>query len=243
MPDGGTLTLSTRNEPDLRAIDGVDEPVKPGDYVAIAVADTGSGMTPDVAARAFDPFFTTKPMGQGTGLGLSQVYGFVRQSCGHATIRSVPGRGTTITLHLPRLAEGAAVARTEVPLRQRAQRISGVTILVAEDDILVRRYTSEVLQEAGHRVLAAGDALGALDLLERHPDVGLMFSDLVMGAGMDGLALAAEARRRRPNLKIILTTGHGREAAGPREWPADVGFLPKPTRPASCSIASTSPSG
>ncbi len=228
MPEGGTLTLSTRNASDLQVIEGVDEPIKPGDYVVIAVTDTGSGMTPDVAAKAFDPFFTTKPMGQGTGLGLSQVYGFVRQSGGHASIRSAPGRGTTITLHLPRLAEGVAMARGEAPPRQRAQRISGVTILLAEDDLLVRRYASEILQEAGHRVLAAGDALGALDLLDRHPDVGLMFSDLVMGAGMDGLALAAEARRRRPDLKIILTTGHGREAAGAREWPADVGFLPKP---------------
>jgi signal transduction histidine kinase/CheY-like chemotaxis protein len=229
MPEGGALTLSTRNEADLRMIEGVDEPVQPGDYVAIAVTDTGSGMTPDIAARAFDPFFTTKPMGQGTGLGLSQVYGFVRQSGGHASIRSTQGRGTTITLYLPRLAEGVVPAgREDASQRPRMKRVSGVTVLLAEDDLLVRRYASEILQEAGHRVLAAGDALGALDLLERHPDVGLMFSDLVMGAGMDGLALAAEARRRRPDLKIILTTGHGREATGEREWPADVGFLPKP---------------
>ncbi len=229
MPEGGALTLSTRNEPALVAIEGIDEPVQPGDYIAIAVSDTGSGMTSDVAAKAFDPFFTTKPMGQGTGLGLSQVYGFVRQSGGHASIRSVLGKGTTITLHLPRLAEGAVGTPPESKAAQtRIKRVSGVTILLAEDDLLVRRYTSEILQEAGHRVLAAGNALAALDLLDRHPDVGLLFSDLVMGAGMDGLALAAEVRRRKPDLKIILTTGHGREAAGDREWPAGVAFLPKP---------------
>ncbi len=229
MPDGGLMTLSTRNAPDLRAIDGVDEPITPGDYIAITVTDTGSGMTSDVVAQAFDPFFTTKPMGQGTGLGLSQVYGFVRQSGGHASIRSTAGRGTAITLYLPRLAEGAAAApQEEKTVRQRSERIGGVTILLAEDDVLVRRYASEILQEAGHRVLAAKDALAALDLLERHPDVGLLFSDLVMGAGMDGLALAVEARRRRRDLKIILTTGHGREAAGAREWPDDVAFMPKP---------------
>ena len=232
MPEGGTLTIATHNRPDLHAIEGVDEEVAAGDYVAIAVADTGSGMPPDIAARAFDPFFTTKPMGQGTGLGLSQVYGFARQSGGYASITSSPGRGTTVTIHLPRLVH-QIVERRAPAARQRTQRVTGVTVLLAEDDVLVRRFASELLQEAGHRVLAASDALSALDLLNRHPDVGLLFSDLVMGAGMDGLALAAEARRRKPELKIILTTGHGREATGGREWPPGMAFLPKPYTAAS----------
>lgn len=230
MPEGGTLAIATRNRAGLSAIEGMEEPVAAGDYLQIEVSDSGVGMPPEIAARAFDPFFTTKPSGQGTGLGLSQVYGFARQSGGYASIRSALGRGVAVSIHLPRLSAEAEArfAKPTPPQRVASGPGRRITILVVEDDVLVRRFACEVLQEAGHRALAASDALSALDLLERHADVGLLFADLVLGSGMDGMALAVEARRRRPELKVLLTTGHGLEALAARDPPADMAPLPKP---------------
>jgi PAS domain S-box-containing protein len=211
MPEGGRLTIGAENarfgSPD--ALD--DTGVPPGQYVRIVVTDTGSGMTPEVIARAFDPFFTTKPVGQGTGLGLSQVYGFVRQSGGHVTIHSEPGQGTTVSLYLPRLLsakseEAVAEAPRELP-RGEAQEV----VLVVEDEAVVRQFTVDALAELGYRVLEADGAAAALRLLDGHPEVALLFTDVVM-PDTNGRRLADEALRRRPGLRVLFTTGYTRDA-------------------------------
>jgi CheY-like chemotaxis protein len=186
--------------------------VKPGQYVMIAVADTGSGMTKEVVAKAFDPFFTTKELGHGTGLGLSQVYGFIKQSGGHAKIYSEPGAGTTVKLYLPRLVGAhAAQVKPMQPLAAPAGDAQG-TILLVEDDEDVRRFTVEVLRQLGYRVLSAGDAATALKALEENPDVDLLFTDIGLPGGMNGRQLADEALSRRPQLKLLFTTGYTRNA-------------------------------
>jgi signal transduction histidine kinase/ActR/RegA family two-component response regulator len=222
MPaEGGRLTIETANA-HLDERYAREAGVPEGQYVLIAVTDTGSGMSAEVASRAFEPFFTTKEVGQGTGLGLSQVYGFVRQSGGHVKIYSEPGEGTTVKLYLPRLREvagaetaeaaaaGAAGARDgrRPPLPEGA----GETVLVVEDDEGVRRFTTEALRDLGYRVLEADGAPAALRLLDAHgAGVDLLFIDVVM-PDMNGRRLADEARRRRPDLKVLFTTGYSRNA-------------------------------
>ncbi|MGY2052733.1 ATP-binding protein [Methylobacterium sp. JK268] len=201
MPGGGRLTLET-------APDGSEEG-RPA--VAVTVRDTGTGMPPEVVARAFEPFFTTKPQGRGTGLGLSQVYGFVTQSGGRVRIDSAPGRGTAVVLVLPVYegsapVEGSGRGRLAGP----AQRPKARTVLVVEDDALVRRASAESIGELGYRTLTASDGEAALAALESNRDVSVLFTDVVM-PGLDGPALAAEARRRRPGLKVVFATGHGRD--------------------------------
>jgi CheY-like chemotaxis protein len=186
--------------------------LQPGPYVMIAVTDTGRGMAPEVVARAFDPFFTTKEVGRGTGLGLSQVYGFVKQSGGQVRIRSEPGRGTTVTLYLPRLVAeaapvGAGAATPPVPLPRGGGH---EVVLVVEDEALVRQLAVEALRELGYGVLEADGAEAALATLDRH-DVALLFTDIVM-PGVNGRRLADEACRRRPALKLMYTTGYARQA-------------------------------
>ena len=182
-----------------------------GDYVRLGVADTGCGMDPATAARVFEPFFTTKEQGKGTGLGLSMVYGFVRQSGGQVTVETVPGRGTTFCLWLPRSA------RTPLPLARRGEASApaarGGTVLVVEDDPAVRAYSAELFADLGFEVVEAGDAPAALAVLEaRSGEIDLLFTDIVM-PGMSGRALAQAARDRWPELKILFTTGYAREAA------------------------------
>jgi CheY-like chemotaxis protein len=209
--EGGRLTIETANcHLDERYV--ADQPgLQAGQYVMIAVTDTGSGMGPEVVAKAFDPFFTTKEVGRGTGLGLSQVYGFVKQSGGHVRIYSEPGQGTTVKLYMPRKlgaeqeageAEGAADA-----LRSDGREL----ILVVEDEAAVRMMSVDALEELGYRVLEADGGEAALKLLDAHPDIALMFTDVVM-PGMNGRKLADEAWRRRPDLKILFTTGYTRNA-------------------------------
>jgi PAS domain S-box-containing protein len=212
MPDdGGRLTIETQNAHlDTRyaaAHTGVPE----GQYVLVAVTDTGSGMPPDVMAKAFDPFFTTKEVGKGTGLGLSQVYGFVKQSGGHVKIYSEPGQGTTVKVYLPRLfMEDAAVEtpvqKPEVPLGDARE-----VVLVVEDEPGVRQFSVDALKELGYRVLEADGAAAALRLLDGHPEIALLFTDVVM-PDVNGRRLADEARRRRPGLKVLYTTGYTRNA-------------------------------
>jgi PAS domain S-box-containing protein len=212
MPDGGgRLTIETQNAHlDTRYVashTGVPE----GQYVLVAVTDTGSGMPPDVIAKAFDPFFTTKDVGKGTGLGLSQVYGFVKQSGGHVKIYSERGQGTTVKIYLPRLLSGdptveAVPEKVEIPLGDLRE-----VVLVVEDEPGVRRFSVEALRELGYRVLEADGAAAALRLIDQHPEIALMFTDVVM-PDVNGRKLTDEAHRRRPGLKVLYTTGYTRNA-------------------------------
>ncbi len=213
MPDGGKLTIETANcyldDPYVKAL---AEPVAAGQYVMIAVADTGLGMDRDTMERAFEPFFTTKSFGKGTGLGLSQVYGFVRQSSGHVQIYSETGEGTTVKIYLPR-ASSADEQPEEMDRRGAAGGAIGAeTILVVEDDDALRVYAVEVLSDLGYSVLAATTAASALELIGRRDDIDLLFTDIVMPGGMNGRQLADEAVRQRPGLKVLFTTGYTRNA-------------------------------
>ncbi len=211
MPDGGTLTLATAerhlSEADLIGQDGAG----PGDYMEIAVSDTGEGMSPEVAARAFEPFFTTKPLGQGTGLGLSQLYGFVHQSDGLVRLESALGRGTTIRLYLPRRDEVVRPPRADVPGPAEACAGAGRTVLVVEDEDGVRTLVAEALREQGHRVLQATDGSAALRLLLSEARVDLLVTDVGL-PGLNGGQLAEAARERRPGLPVLFITGYAGDA-------------------------------
>jgi PAS domain S-box-containing protein len=213
MPKGGELTIETANaQLDASYVAGQSE-VPPGQYVMIAVTDTGEGMAKDVLDRAFEPFFTTKEVGKGTGLGLSMIYGFVKQSGGHVKLYSEEGQGTTIKIYLPRLL-GDAMAEPEDGFARRAAEAGSAreTILVVEDDVDVRGYTVECLQELGYRVLEAHDGPSALHQLERFDGkIDLLFTDVVMPR-MSGAELTAETRRLQPGLKVLYTSGYTRNA-------------------------------
>lgn len=212
MPEGGRLTIETSNawlDEDYLAM--VPEPVQPGQYVLIAVSDTGSGMDADTIARVFEPFFTTKAVGKGTGLGLSQVYGFVRQTGGHIRIYSEPGEGTTIKLYLPKAGEDAVEA-TEATTPDAVVEGRGEVVVVVEDHEDLRRYASEVLSDLGYTIVAVGDAAEALKVLETGRQVDLLFTDVILPGGMDGRRLADAATVLRPGLKILFTTGYSRNA-------------------------------
>jgi signal transduction histidine kinase len=207
MADGGRLTIETANchLDDTYASAHVEVPA--GQYVLVAVTDNGCGMPPDVRAMAFDPFFTTKGVGKGTGLGLSQVHGFVKQSGGHVKIYSEPGDGTTIKLYLPRFhgTEQAAMERSTDRPMPRGD--IDTLILVVEDDERARQVTAESLRELGYSVVHADGAASALEILAAHPDVRLLFTDIVM-PDVNGRKLAEEAVRRVPGIKVLYTTGY-----------------------------------
>ncbi|THD70327.1 MAG: PAS domain S-box protein [Bradyrhizobium sp.] len=210
MPNGGRLTISTANA----RLDGIsaDTPaLAPGDYISIDVTDTGSGMSAEVAARAFDPFFTTKPIGQGTGLGLSMIYGFARQSNGHATIDSRPGQCTSVRLYLPR-HHGDAGTEHASAVRADEHAATGETVLVVEDEPVVRAVILEMLQEQGYRTLDAVDGPSGLRMLRTNGRVDLLVTDVGL-PGMNGRQLADQARETRPNLKILFITGYAESAA------------------------------
>ena len=211
MPSGGRLTIETSNAYlDEDYVADIPEPVPPGQYVLIAVTDTGTGMDKQTLERVFEPFFTTKEVGKGTGLGLSQVYGFVRQSGGHIRIYSELGQGTTIKIYLPRSLIGAAAV---ADLRKEAPAHGGSeTILVVEDHEDLRNYSTGVLRELGYDVLEAANGHSALEMLQTHNDVDLLFTDVVLPEGMDGRRLSDEATRRRPGIKVLFTTGYTRNA-------------------------------
>jgi signal transduction histidine kinase/ActR/RegA family two-component response regulator len=226
MPSGGRLTIRTENAP-LAA----PAQLPLGDYVRVTVADTGEGMTPDVLARAFEPFFTTKEIGKGTGLGLSMVYSTVQQMAGDIAIESRPGEGTIVRLMLPAAAPPAA---DELVLPRRAPEVARppgerIRILYVEDDPLVSLATVDLLKAAGYAVDAAPEALRALDLLAEHPDIDLLVTDIGL-PGMDGRALAAEARRRRPDLKLVYLTGYERDGSVGEPADANTAYLGKPYR-------------
>ncbi|WP_439578470.1 ATP-binding protein [Elioraea sp.] len=210
MPRGGRITIETADVLLDEDVAARDEEVAPGPYVMLAVSDTGMGMTPEVLARAVDPFFTTKQQGKGTGLGLSMVWGFVKQSRGHLKIYSEQGHGTTVKLYLPRAEpqDGTAAA----PAVAASVRGGNETILLVEDDALVREHVSGQLRSLGYRVLSAPDGPGALDVLEHDLSVDLLFTDVVMPGGMNGRELAALGQTCRPGLRVLYTSGYTENA-------------------------------
>jgi PAS domain S-box-containing protein len=212
MPEGGKLTIETANTYLNRNYSDQNAEVTPGQYVAIAITDNGTGMTKEVLARVFEPFYTTKDVGHGTGLGLSQVYGFVKQSGGHVKVYSEPGEGTTVRLYLPRL--NSADAEVEAPATPPAV-VTGTrseTILVVEDDDDVRQHSTQLLSEMGYRVFEASNGQAALDILQRHDDIELLFTDIGLPGGMNGRQLADAAQQRWPALRVLYTTGYARNA-------------------------------
>ncbi|MBC9880007.1 PAS domain S-box protein [Bradyrhizobium sp. INPA01-394B] len=228
MPDGGRLTIETSNTHLDEAYAGQHAEVTAGQYVLIAVTDTGTGMPPEVIERAFDPFYTTKGAGRGTGLGLSQVYGFVKQSGGHVKIYSEPGQGTTVKIYLPRFMGQASSSPVRGSTEPRPAGMVNEIILVVEDEAGVRHMSVDALRELGYTVIQAENAAQALQLLDLQPSVSLLFTDIVM-PDMNGRRLADEALERRPDLKILFTTGYTRNAVihnGTLD--PGVAFLPKP---------------
>ncbi|CAO3358361.1 ATP-binding protein [Azospirillum palustre] len=216
MPEGGRLRVTARNRP----ADGAS-----GDLVQVTVSDTGTGMEAEVKARVFEPFFTTKEVGKGSGLGLAQVYGFTRQSSGRVEIDSAPGQGTAVSLFLPRTVKPVAAPAKERSLD--TARGAGRRLLLVEDDPIVGSMVAAALDEMGYAVLRAGNAEEALGLLnDRALRIDILFSDVVMPGAMNGIDLAHTARRLRPGLPVVLTTGYSEDIARNE----GVRVLPKPYR-------------
>jgi PAS domain S-box-containing protein len=211
MPDGGRLTIETANKwLDDRA--AAERELPPGQYVSLCVTDTGAGMSADVKARCFDPFFTTKPIGQGTGLGLSMVYGFVRQSGGQVRIYSELGKGTTMCLYLPRHL-GDPEQDEPGYAQESVERGDGETVLVIEDEANIRVLIAEILEQAGYRVIQADEGARGLRLLQSSARVDLLITDVGLPGGMNGRQVADAARVTRPDLKVLFITGYAENAA------------------------------
>jgi PAS domain S-box-containing protein len=211
MPDGGTLTIETANKwLDDRAAAERDLP--PGQYISVCVTDSGTGMTSDVVGRVFEPFFTTKPIGQGTGLGLSMIYGFARQSGGHVRIYSEVGQGTTVCIYLPRY-HGDVVDDAAETQRIAAEAADGQTILVVDDEATIRHLIDEVLEGQGYTVIGAGDGASGLKVLQSGARIELLITDVGLPNGMNGRQVADHARVLRPGLKVLFITGFAENAA------------------------------
>ncbi|MET4607871.1 signal transduction histidine kinase/CheY-like chemotaxis protein [Bradyrhizobium sp. JR4.1] len=228
MQLGGRLTIEARNvslgESDL----DINGEQRPGDYVMVAVTDTGSGMTAEVASRAFEPFFTTKEVGKGTGLGLSMVYGFVRQSGGLVQMQSAPRQGSAVRLFFPRLA--TPPNEDASPAEGIVAREGSETILVVEDNDMVRTYVESELKTLGYRVITAASGPAALDLLHQSGDIDLLFTDVVMPGGMFGPELARQAIQLRPGLKVLFTSGYSQNPVKAPDGIGDARILTKPFR-------------
>lgn len=211
MPEGGKLVVNTSNQHLDKGFTQVHSNLQPGDYVVLRVTDTGCGMPEGTITRAFDPFFTTKPIGQGTGLGLSMIYGFSKQSHGHVTIESDVGNGTTVSLYLPRY-NGALVEDTLIDIAHAPHAQDGETVLIVEDDPAVRVLVSAVLSELGYAFVEAGDADSAVPILDSGQRIDLLISDVGL-PGMNGRQLAEIGRQYRPDLKVLFITGYAEHAA------------------------------
>ncbi len=218
MAGAGKMTIQTANTYLNETYARSQEEVKPGQYVLLAVTDTGSGMTREVLQRVFEPFFTTKEIGQGTGLGLSMVYGFVKQSGGHVKIDSRPGEGTTVKLYLPRLVAEPQPAALESPAGRLPGGRRSEQVLVVEDENDVRALTVDTLHELGYTVLQAADGPAALQIIDREPHLRLLLTDVGLPGGLNGRQLADQARLRRPGLKVLFTTGYARSAVVHHGW-------------------------
>jgi PAS domain S-box-containing protein len=228
MPDGGRLTIETDNhaldEAEARARD-----LPPGEYLSLCVIDTGTGMTPEVIARAFDPFFTTKPLGQGTGLGLSMIYGFVRQSGGQVRIDSTAGDGTVMCLYLPRHRESQAVPEPAASISEARRTGQGETVLVVDDEPTVRMLVIEILQSLGYVAIEADDAPSGLRLLQSSRRIDMLVTDVGLPGGMNGRQVADIGRAVRPDLKILFITGYAEKSVlGPGDLTAGMRVLTKP---------------
>jgi two-component system NtrC family sensor kinase len=232
MPGGGRLTIETANvHLDEDYVSHNSDGFAPGQYVMLTVSDSGTGMSREVRERAFEPFFTTKPSGTGTGLGLSMVYGFMKQSNGYVNIDSEIGEGTAIKLYFPRLSEPGALLEwtDERGARPNLEARGSETILLVEDDPEVRKFSAGVLREQGYTVHIAPDAVSGLAVLQADPKIALLFTDVVLPGGTNGRQLADEARRQRPELKILFATGYTRNAIiHEGRLDADVELLSKP---------------
>ena len=227
MPEGGELSIRSRNIV-LEENDCSGRDLKPGPYISVAVADSGQGMDTEIVARAFEPFFTTKEVGKGTGLGLSQVYGFVTQSSGHVQIDSEPGKGTVVTMLLP-AHEGEEEEAQDVPEDDEVRQTRG-TVLIVEDEPEVLEIAKEIFDSLGYEVLYAVDAVAALDMLKSDTHIDVLFSDVVMPRGMNGIELAQETRRLRPDIKILLASGYPASTLPFKELPEGSAFISKPYR-------------
>ena len=211
MPEGGLLIVESSNRSLDASFTNAHENLLPGDYVVLSVSDTGCGMPQSVINRAFDPFFTTKPIGQGTGLGLSMIYGFSKQSHGHVSISSEVGKGTTVELYLPRF-KGLQVQDEQPYISNQTLAKDGETVLIVEDDPAVRALVSEVLNELGYKFVEAADGTEAVPILESGQRIDLLISDVGL-PGMNGRQLAEIARQFRPGLKVLFITGYAEHAA------------------------------
>jgi signal transduction histidine kinase len=230
MPNGGDIVVETSNTAlDTRAAAALE--IEPGDYVVVAVSDRGIGMSAEVTARAFDPFFTTKDVGRGTGMGLSQVFGAVRNVGGQARIYSEPGIGTTVKLYLPKATGQARPTMSEVTMLPVREARGGEVVLVVEDDPGVLQLAVEGLSDLGYAVLTATHAAEALDIVRGGHRIDVLFSDVIMPGGMNGAQLAVEARRIRPALKVLLTSGYTASALTLQHgMPENLELLGKPYR-------------
>jgi CheY-like chemotaxis protein len=227
MQNGGTLTIETSRATIESQHSSVPFDLKPGDYVLICVSDTGVGMTQEVLERAFEPFFTTKPLGQGTGLGLSQVFGFVKQSGGNVKLYSRLGHGTTIKIYLQRMTS-QAVDQENIRAQTVQTTKRSESILVVEDNEDVRAYSADTLRDYGFNVLEAADAAEALRVLEARTHVDLLFTDIGL-PGLNGRELVAMVQRKRPSIRILFTSGYAQmpAPAGSR-WISEAPLLSKP---------------
>jgi CheY-like chemotaxis protein len=210
MPNGGSLAIETKNTYLDEAYAEMNAEVSPGSYVMIAVSDTGGGISPKNLERVFDPFFTTKEVGKGTGLGLSMVYGLVKQSNGHIKIYSEEGHGTSVKMYLPR-ATGMDATTGEMPALAPAQG-GHESILIVEDDALVRKYVVTQIRGLGYATLEASNAVEALAVIDSNAAIDLLFTDVIMPGPMNGRLLVDEALKRRPALKTLFTSGYTENA-------------------------------
>jgi CheY-like chemotaxis protein len=213
MPDGGQLLIETSNKK-LDAVTARELELPAGDYVALCVSDSGTGMSPDVVKRAFDPFFTTKPIGMGTGLGLSMIYGFARQSGGGVQIFSTPGRGSIVCIYLPAHSGVPLIHEADPAINDVQPQVCGSeTVLVVDDEPAVRALICEVLAELGYRLLEAEVGSAALNVLQSRETIDLLITDVGLPGGMNGRQLADAARLLRPALKVLFVTGYAENAA------------------------------
>ncbi|WEZ85547.1 ATP-binding protein (plasmid) [Rhizobium sp. 32-5/1] len=228
LPDGGSIFVRTRNLAlSRRDVSGLD--IAPGDYLAVSIEDDGVGMSPETVARAFEPFFTTKPTGLGTGLGLSMIYGFARQSGGGVRISSKDGEGTNVTLYLPRHEVAEAPEVVEEQTMEGMFPPSGHTILVIDDEALIRMLVVDTLQELGYETLEAGDGPQGMRLLRSHARIDLLVTDVGLPNGMNGRQVADAARELRPGLKVMFMTGYAENAVLDRgHLDADMQIMTKP---------------
>jgi CheY-like chemotaxis protein len=223
MPSGGTIEISARNMPALAEHDLI------GDFVRLEIADSGVGMSPDILAHAFEPFFTTKEVGSGSGLGLAQAHGFARASGGAVRIESTPGRGTLVSLLLPRTLKTPAYSPGLMPHAADDRPGNAAQVLVVEDDDEVAALTVEMINQLGYVTTRVASAEAALGALADRRSVDIVFSDVMMPGRMNGVELAQEIRRRRPNLPVLLTSGYA-EAARRKAGAQPIRIIPKPYR-------------